>query len=111
MTNPQNHRGSTLTDYSNKNPYSSRITANYVLNGESSKKETRHIVFDLGDDMGASTCVGCGECVQACPTGALMPKASLDENGVYANTPDRKVDSLCPYCGVGCQLTFNIQDD
>ena len=70
-----------------------------------------HIVFDLGDDMGASTCVGCGECVQACPTGALMPKASLDENGVYANTPDRKVDSLCPYCGVGCQLTFNIQDD
>ena len=70
-----------------------------------------HIVFDLGDDMGASTCVGCGECVQACPTGALMPKASLDEKGVFTNKPDRKVDSLCPYCGVGCQLTFNIQDD
>src|SRR5437667_1374995 len=31
------------------------------------------IVFDLGDPMGASTCVACGECVQACPTGALMP--------------------------------------
>ena len=61
--------------------------------------------------MGASTCVGCGECVQACPTGALMPKASLDENGVFANKPDRQVDSLCPYCGVGCQLTFNIKDD
>jgi len=38
-----------------------------------------HIVFDFGDDMGASTCVGCGECVQACPTGALMPKTLLDD--------------------------------
>jgi formate dehydrogenase major subunit len=31
------------------------------------------IVFDMDDPMGASTCVACGECVQACPTGALMP--------------------------------------
>ena len=70
-----------------------------------------HIVFDLGADMGASTCVGCGECVQACPTGALMPKAALDDKGVFANAPDRSVDSLCPYCGVGCQLTFNVKDE
>jgi formate dehydrogenase major subunit len=70
-----------------------------------------HIVFDLGDDMGASTCVGCGECVQACPTGALMPKNALDAAGVFANAPDRTVDSLCPYCGVGCQLTFNVRQE
>ena len=70
-----------------------------------------HIVFDFGDDMGASTCVGCGECVQACPTGALMPKTVLDESQKLAITPDKKVDSVCPYCGVGCQLTFNVKDE
>lgn len=64
------------------------------------------IVFDMDDPMGASTCVACGECVQACPTGALMPArhAALVE-------PDKKVDSVCPYCGVGCQLTYNIKDN
>ena len=40
----------------------------YAFRGEHSK-----IVFDLDDPMGDSTCVACGECVQACPTGALMP--------------------------------------
>jgi formate dehydrogenase major subunit len=70
-----------------------------------------HIVFDLGDDMGQSTCVGCGECVQACPTGALMPKTVLDESQTLAITPDRTIDSVCPYCGVGCQLTYSIKDD
>ena len=64
------------------------------------------IVFDMDDPMGASTCVACGECVQACPTGALMPtrNAALVE-------PDKKVDSVCPYCGVGCQLTYNVKDN
>ena len=70
-----------------------------------------HIVFDFGDDMGASTCVGCGECVQACPTGALMPKTVLDDEQKLAITPDRNVDSVCPYCGVGCQLTFHVADE
>ena len=64
------------------------------------------IVFDLGDTMGTSTCVGCGECVQACPTGALMPKTHIGSQKV-----DKKVDSVCPYCGVGCLITYNIKDD
>lgn len=64
------------------------------------------IVFDMDDPMGASTCVACGECVQACPTGALMPARD-----VAMNVPDKKVDSVCPYCGVGCQLTYNIKDN
>jgi len=64
------------------------------------------IVFDLGDPMGESSCVGCGECVQACPTGALMPAG-----GVGLETPDKRVDSVCPYCGVGCLLTYNIKDN
>jgi formate dehydrogenase major subunit len=64
------------------------------------------IVFDMDDPMGASTCVGCGECVQACPTGALMPARE-----VALAVPDKQVDSVCPYCGVGCQLTYNVKDN
>jgi formate dehydrogenase major subunit len=56
--------------------------------------------------MGASTCVACGECVQACPTGALMPKTSIGTQVV-----DKKVDSVCPFCGVGCLLTYNVRDN
>jgi formate dehydrogenase major subunit len=69
------------------------------------------IVFDFDDPMGASTCVACGECVQACPTGALMPAAYLDESETRVAWPDRKVDSLCPYCGVGCQVTYEVKDE
>jgi len=68
------------------------------------------IVFDFDDPMGNSTCVACGECVQACPTGALMPATLVDANGVYTNAPEREVDSVCPYCGVGCQLIYKIKD-
>ncbi len=64
------------------------------------------IVFDFNDAMGESTCVGCGECVQACPTGALMPKFAS------ATTPeDTEINSLCPYCGVGCQITYRVRDN
>jgi formate dehydrogenase major subunit len=69
------------------------------------------VVFDEDDPMGRSTCVGCGECVQACPTGALLPASILDGDGRRAHTPDRSVPSLCPYCGVGCQLTFHLEGD
>ena len=88
------------------------------------------IVFDMDDALGGSTCVACGECVQACPTGALMEKSLVDANGVakYADksisagqppTPapadDRprlqETHSVCPYCGVGCQLTYQTADD
>ncbi len=64
------------------------------------------IVFDLDDPMGDSTCVACGECVQACPTGALMPARDVGKV-----VPDTQVDSVCPYCGVGCQLTYNVKDN
>jgi len=69
------------------------------------------IVFDFDDPMGQSTCVACGECVQACPTGALMPATLVNEKNERSDYPDRKVDSVCPYCGVGCQLTYNIKND
>jgi formate dehydrogenase major subunit len=49
------------------------IQGNDVI-GRSGKGYTTHIAFDLNDPMGASTCVSCGECVAACPTGALTNK-------------------------------------
>ncbi|HYW56395.1 MAG TPA: molybdopterin-dependent oxidoreductase [Polaromonas sp.] len=64
------------------------------------------IVFDLNDPMGDSSCVACGECVQACPTGALMPKTQVGSQVV-----DKKVDSVCPFCGVGCLVTYNVRDN
>ncbi len=73
----------------------------YAMRGSHSE-----IVFDLHDPMGDSTCVACGECVQACPTGALMPKSQVGSQIV-----DKKVDSVCPFCGVGCLLTYNVKDN
>ncbi len=64
------------------------------------------IVFDFADPMGASSCVGCGECVAACPTGAL---ASLSPAGGGEGV--KCIDSLCPYCGVGCQVTYRVRGD
>ena len=73
----------------------------YAMRGSHSE-----IVFDIGDKMGESTCVACGECVQACPTGALMPKTQVGSQIV-----DKKVESVCPFCGVGCLLTYNVKDN
>ncbi len=64
------------------------------------------IVFDLADPMGESSCVGCGECVQACPTGALMPA-----HDVGLEVPERDVETVCPYCGVGCLVTAHVKDN
>src|SRR5213083_1372651 len=88
------------------------VQVNDVI-GMAGRGHNEHIVFDFDDPMGASTCVACGECVQACPTGALMPATLVNEENVRtaAHFPDRNVDSVCPYCGVGCQLTYNIKDD
>lgn len=64
------------------------------------------IIFDQNDAMGLSSCVACGECVQACPTGALMPAKEVGLIEV-----DKKVDSTCPYCGVGCLMTYHTKDN
>ena len=79
--------------------------ANDVI-GFSGRGSAVKIVFDMDDPMGQSSCVGCGECVQACPTGALMPAKE-----VGMQTIDKQVHSVCPYCGVGCQLTYHVKDN
>jgi formate dehydrogenase major subunit len=86
------------------------VQVNDVI-GMASRGHLEKIVFDFDDPMGASTCVACGECVQVCPTGALMPATLVDEAGCFTNEPEREVHSVCPYCGVGCQLTYQIRDD
>ncbi len=86
------------------------VQSNDVI-GMAHRGAASKIVFDFDDPMGDSTCVACGECVQACPTGALMPATLVDAQGRGdSRAADRTVDSVCPYCGVGCQLTYHIQD-
>ncbi len=69
------------------------------------------IVFDQDDPMGVSTCVGCGECVQACPTGALMESTLVNAIREDPGIDLEEVHSVCPYCGVGCQLTYRVKDN
>jgi len=87
------------------------VQVNDVI-GMAGRGRDARIVFDMADPMGESTCVACGECVQACPTGALMPSGAVDaeQRGDSADF-DREVKSVCPYCGVGCQLSFKIKDE
>ena len=86
------------------------VQVNDVI-GMAHRGDGAKIVFDFDDPMGASTCVGCGECVQACPTGALMPATLVDaDTGVGARRADAEVRSVCPYCGVGCQVSYKLRD-
>jgi len=70
-------------------------------------------IFDLEDPMGLSTCVTCGECVQACPTGALFEKTLMDDANKVRDVQkfDKVVNSVCPFCGVGCQTTVFVKDN
>ena len=86
------------------------VQVNDVI-GMAQRGSDSQIVFDLNDPMGNSTCVACGECVQACPTGALLPKSITGTQQLGRIQADREVNSVCPYCGVGCQLTYHIKND
>ena len=86
------------------------VQVNDVI-GMSGRGSHAKIVFDMDDPMGQSTCVACGECVQACPTGALMPASAVDDAQMGDSKDiDDEIQSVCPYCGVGCQLTFKVKD-
>jgi formate dehydrogenase major subunit len=83
------------------------IQVNEVI-GRHGKGFLARIGFDMDQPMGKSTCVSCGECMAYCPTGALTDKALSPVADFQATTP---VDSVCPYCGVGCSLTYHVKDD
>lgn len=87
------------------------VQVNDVI-GMAGRGHDSYPTFDFADPMGASTCVACGECVQACPTGALMPATVLDDaqQGDSADY-DSEVQSICPFCGVGCQVSLKVKDN
>jgi len=59
-----------------------------------------------------SACVYCGNCIGVCPTGALMFKSEYDmrQAGAWDESRQTRTDTICPYCGVGCNLTVHEQD-
>ena len=83
-----------------------RTVQHNAVIGIAGRGKNARIVFDQDDALGFSTCVACGECVEACPTGALLPKG-LPNPGPETDA----IDSLCPYCGVGCQVRYHVKDD
>ncbi len=86
------------------------VQVNDVI-GMAGRGHDAYPVFDFDDPMGESTCVACGECVQACPTGALMPSSVMDEQQQGDSKDfDEEVKSVCPFCGVGCQVSLKIKD-
>jgi formate dehydrogenase major subunit len=87
------------------------VQVNDVI-GMAGRGHDSYPVFDLADPMGDSTCVACGECVQACPTGALMPSTVVDAAQVGDSADfDSEVESICPFCGVGCQISLKVKDN
>jgi predicted molibdopterin-dependent oxidoreductase YjgC len=60
-----------------------------------------------------SACVYCGNCIAVCPTGALMPTSEFElrQAGTWDEAKQSEVETVCPYCGVGCNLTLHVQDD
>jgi predicted molibdopterin-dependent oxidoreductase YjgC len=60
-----------------------------------------------------SACVYCGNCIQVCPTGALMPTSEFDMRaaGTWDDAAQTTTDTICGFCGVGCGLTLHVQDD
>jgi predicted molibdopterin-dependent oxidoreductase YjgC len=60
-----------------------------------------------------SACVYCGNCIGVCPTGALMFKSEFDmrKAGTWDESKQTRTDTICPYCGVGCTLTLQVQDE
>jgi formate dehydrogenase major subunit len=84
------------------------IQSNHVI-GRAHRALGTRIAFDLDQPMGESTCVACGECAASCPTGALTNKPITLP--LLPRTQTKAVESVCPYCGVGCALTYHVHDN
>jgi predicted molibdopterin-dependent oxidoreductase YjgC len=74
---------------------------------------TAHISTELDVTLPESACVYCGNCIAVCPTGALMSKAEYDKRqaGTWDSESEKVVATVCPYCGVGCNLELHVQDN
>jgi predicted molibdopterin-dependent oxidoreductase YjgC len=71
------------------------------------------ISTEFAVDLTDSACVYCGNCIQVCPTGALMftSEYEMREAGTWREEEQTQTDTICPYCGVGCSLTLHVQDN
>ena len=71
-----------------------------------------HIATEFDIPLPDSACVYCGNCIGVCPTGALMFKTEYDmrRTGTWNESRQTRTDTICPYCGVGCNLTVHQQD-
>jgi predicted molibdopterin-dependent oxidoreductase YjgC len=60
-----------------------------------------------------SACVYCGNCIGVCPTGALMFRSEheMRQDGTWDESQQTVVETICPYCGVGCDLELHVQDN
>lgn len=72
-----------------------------------------HISTEFDVTLPESACVYCGNCIAVCPTGALMPVSEFElrRDGTWDEAQQTQVDTICPYCGVGCNLTLHVQGD
>jgi len=84
------------------------VQSNEVI-GRTGKGYAARIAFDLDQPMGKSTCVSCGECASECPTGALVHKPITEP--LRPDLPRSTVETVCPYCGVGCSVTAHRQGE
>jgi predicted molibdopterin-dependent oxidoreductase YjgC len=71
-----------------------------------------HISTEFEVPLTDSACVYCGNCIGVCPTGALMFKSEYEmrKDGTWDESKQTRTDTICPYCGVGCDLTLHVQD-
>jgi predicted molibdopterin-dependent oxidoreductase YjgC len=71
-----------------------------------------HIATEFDVPLPDSACVYCGNCIGVCPTGALMFKSEYDlrQAGTWDESRQTRTNTICPYCGVGCELTVHQQD-
>jgi predicted molibdopterin-dependent oxidoreductase YjgC len=71
-----------------------------------------HIATEFDVPLPDSACVYCGNCIGVCPTGALMFKSEYDmrQAGTWDEARQEQTTTICPYCGVGCNLTLHEQD-
>lgn len=72
-----------------------------------------HISTELDVPLPDSACVYCGNCIGVCPTGALMFRSEheMRHDGTWDESKQQKVETICPYCGVGCELELHVQDN
>ena len=71
------------------------------------------ISTEYANPLPDSACVYCGNCIAVCPTGALMfaSQHELREAAKWDESKQTETDTICPYCGVGCNLTLHVQDN